>query len=1245
MTLVLSSRYEMGALIGEGGMGAVFQARDTQTGETVAVKQLRHDVLNVQPDLIERFSREAEALRELNHPNIVKALDTVQQDGEYYIVMEFVPGQDLGTILRRQERLSVAQAVRIAIELADALTRAHYLKIIHRDIKPANVLITPDGTPRLTDFGVAHMGNKARVTTVGIAVGTPDYMPPEALQGQTTDARCDIWALGVMLYEMLTGEHPFKGETLPALLLNILSSPLPDIESIRPEVPVALADLIYRMLEKDKVARIPSVRLIGAELETIMEAVRTGTTPTPRIRTEEIARFQEPLPNTPVIRNNLPAQTTGFVGREDELAEVARLLSDPSTRLITILAPGGVGKTRLAVEAGMQTIKRITSSPSTTRVRGARTTRFQSFTGGVFFISLARLVDATPLVSTIADAIGLNFAPGQDPKTQLLDYLREKSMLLIMDTCEHLLAGISLFNDILQAAPRVKILATSRAKLNLQGETVISLGGLAEPGDVGDAVQLFVQSARRVRPGFDLGDDELDAVINICQSVGGVPLGIELAAAWVEMLSPTEIADEIARSLDFLESDAHDAPGRHRSMRSVFDYSWNLLSEEERATFTGIAVFRGHFSRAAGQFVTGAGLRQLMALVNKSLLKRSPDEGMYEIHELSRQYAEEKLEKSTDLQKIRDAHSTYYLTVLNERAHEIFGRTGQDLLERIEKDIENVRAAWLWAVKRGHISVLRGAAKVLDIYFDLRGQSSQAQPLFEAAEAAIRAQPDSPERDAALGVVLGAHCRLMISSREPATAKQLLDQMTPLIHDGWTAFERVFYAETIASYELVFGDPAAARPISLKALVEAEANNDLLGQMLCHISLSRTHWYRLSGERVDLKQARHHIDKALALSDQLGGDLVRLWVLLSLGTILGMQSNIPESEAVLRETEALARKQGNLNAAASALNNLGFMLIGTGRLNDARACMESSLALRREVGNRHAIAWGLYSLGQIELADGEYAKMRALAGEGLKIAQDGGFLDWQWAHNYLGGLGAAFLGEASAAADHFNASLQIAKTMRSWYHEATSHNCLCLSSFLLKDYADAQQHITQTVTAAREHGEPNLRCVGHVWESRLAFVAGDFEAACRYAQEALDYFTDDAKQVPSYNWNENLRIEYTALAARALANAQIALNKLDDARATLITGTRAVQRLKSERVSLAVLTMWVVYLDARGDIAQAATVAAFAETNPKTPTFDLNESKPILEKAQTTLDAETLAKALKRAKSASTPLLLDALVS
>ncbi|MCU0464517.1 MAG: serine/threonine-protein kinase, partial [Anaerolineae bacterium] len=343
---MLHNRWKIESQIGKGGMGVVFLGVDSHNGQAVAIKQLKREVVKKQPDIVERFTREAEALRALNHPNIVKALATLDQDGEHYIVMEYVPGSDLATLIRDQSPLPVQHILKIAIELADALTRAHYLKIVHRDLKPANVLMAADGTPRLTDFGVAYVAEKERVTTVGLSLGTPDYMPPEALDGKQTDQRGDIWALGVMLFEMLTGRHPFAADTLPSMVVNVFTKPVPDIESLRPDCPVALADLIYRMLDKDPNTRIPSVRLIGAELEAIMRGQSTDIF-SASIRRDDDRRFETPTPSAASVKNNLAAQTTPFVGRENELAQLEDLLDDPAVRLITILGPGGMGKTRL----------------------------------------------------------------------------------------------------------------------------------------------------------------------------------------------------------------------------------------------------------------------------------------------------------------------------------------------------------------------------------------------------------------------------------------------------------------------------------------------------------------------------------------------------------------------------------------------------------------------------------------------------------------------------------------------------------------------------------------------------------------------------------------------------------------------------------------------------------------------------------------------------------------------------------
>ena len=272
---LIAGRYRLDELIGRGGMGDVFKGTDTHTGEAVAIKRLHQSVLEENPDILDRFTREGEALRQLNHPNIVTMRAMVAEESRHYLVMEYVGGGSLRNLLDVQGRLPLEGVLNIALDLADALTRAHRLHIVHRDIKPDNVLLAEDGTPRLTDFGVAHLGDRTRLTQTGSVIGTYAYLSPEACNGLELDERADIWAFGVMLFEMLTGRVPFQGDSTAAILTAILTKPAPDIDRLRPGLPPALITLIARMLEKDRARRISSVRLVGAELEAIIRNIDT----------------------------------------------------------------------------------------------------------------------------------------------------------------------------------------------------------------------------------------------------------------------------------------------------------------------------------------------------------------------------------------------------------------------------------------------------------------------------------------------------------------------------------------------------------------------------------------------------------------------------------------------------------------------------------------------------------------------------------------------------------------------------------------------------------------------------------------------------------------------------------------------------------------------------------------------------------------------------------------------------------
>lgn len=315
---VIAGRYQVGNLIGRGGMGHVYRGVDLYTGEIVAIKELHRHIVEENPDLVDRFKREGEALRQLDHPNIVNVMATIEHDNTHYLVMEYISGGSLRELIDEQGRLPVEVVLNVALDLADALTRAHRMNIIHRDIKPDNVLLAEDGTPRLTDFGVAHLGNRTRLTQTGSVIGTYAYLSPEACNGLDLDERTDIWSFGVLLYEALTGRLPFQETGTAAMLTAILTKSAPDINRLRPGLPPALVDLIDGMLVKERDHRISSIRLIGAELEAI---IRGMDTPLRRlVFGEEIgtpgrSRFATPSDHdigVPGMAHHDPDHTHGF---------------------------------------------------------------------------------------------------------------------------------------------------------------------------------------------------------------------------------------------------------------------------------------------------------------------------------------------------------------------------------------------------------------------------------------------------------------------------------------------------------------------------------------------------------------------------------------------------------------------------------------------------------------------------------------------------------------------------------------------------------------------------------------------------------------------------------------------------------------------------------------------------------------------------------------------------------------------
>jgi predicted ATPase/DNA-binding CsgD family transcriptional regulator len=462
-----------------------------------------------------------------------------------------------------------------------------------------------------------------------------------------------------------------------------------------------------------------------------------------------------------LAKHNLPSQLTPFVGRSRELAEIDGWLAHPHTRLLTILAPGGMGKTRLALEAAERAISR--------------------YTDGVFFAPLASLTSTDHIVPALAEALGLQFTPdGRTPEQQLADFLRRKHLLLVIDNFEHLLEAAPLISDLLTAAPKVTALVTSRERLNLNGEVVYPLAGLHYPEADSEeeplrfgAVELFIECALRANARFVIEDAA--AIGRLCRRVQGMPLAIELAAAWSGALSVDEIDAEIERSADFLQTRMSNVPERQRSVRAVFEAAWARLDADEQRAFRRMPVFRGGCTREAAQAVTGASVRTLAALVDKALLWRDPRTGRYDIHELLRQYAEAELENTGEMEATKQAHQEYYAALTTKWGSAMMLDQVEAGLAVFDADIDNVQRAFARASERAIPAEVEPFTDIW-LYYNIRGKLREGLKEFEAA--CERLEPhDSIAMARLLFLRSDFLNRLRITTNRPSYGKRAVEMM------------------------------------------------------------------------------------------------------------------------------------------------------------------------------------------------------------------------------------------------------------------------------------------------------------------------------------------------------------------------------------------------------------------------------------------------------------------------------------
>ncbi len=722
-----------------------------------------------------------------------------------------------------------------------------------------------------------------------------------------------------------------------------------------------------------------------------------------------------------VFPNNLPTSLTRFVGREKEIAEVTRALAEH--RLVTLTGSGGAGKTRLAIEVGIAAVENARASGC--------------FPSGVFFVDLAPLQAAEAMVPAIAAALGFSFYQGGKPCRQLLDFLREKSLLLILDDLEHLLSGVELLTQILNAAPGVKILATSRTRLSIPGEQIFHLGGMDFPAwETSDdmstygAVRLFIDGARRVQRAFEPTADELQYVARICRLVEGMPLGILLAASWLEMLTPIEIAQEIEKSLDFLETQERGIPGRHRSMRAVFDYSWNLLTPAEQAVFMKASVFRGGFTRESAQAVTGASLRDLMGLVDKSMLQRQPNR-RYGMHELLRQYAADRLAQLPEAEHAaRDLHAGCYAGLLHEREPLLFGKDQRSVLSEIEAEIDNIRLGWQWALEHSQVARLADYLESMGELYSTRGWYQDAAKLFAVAERSLASKPESADSRPAqllLGRLLHWQGVLRQEFDTMESASRCLETGTAVFRklDAQRELGSVLceYAALISHGSFETAEAACQEALGIFGSLGDQRGTALALRSLAHVAF----------ERGEFLLAKQQYGESVNIFRRFADQKQLSHTLLSLGYISWILGEYQEARQHHDEMLALCRELGDQGGIADALDNLGIDAYAAKDYPAARELWQAALAAFRQIGSSLGMAYAIGNLAQLAIVQGNYAEATELAEESgaLHARVNPGFETWCLR---IRGNAAVGMGNLSAGQAFLRQALDGDLSARDWGH-------------------------------------------------------------------------------------------------------------------------------------------------------------------------------------------------------------------
>ena len=700
--------------------------------------------------------------------------------------------------------------------------------------------------------------------------------------------------------------------------------------------------------------------------------------------------------------HNLPMRGTVFIGRDLELTEITTLLARADCQLLTLTGPGGVGKTRLTLQVAHEQLK------------------LGEFKDGIYVVSLESLTSSNSVPNAIADALGIMLQGTRESSARITDHIGDRNLLLILDGFEHLMDAAVMVSRFLEPCPNLKLLVTSRERLNLEEEHIFPILGLSFPKATDltpeearqfDAVKLFLQRAKRARPEFELTVDNLPHVLSICQLVEGLPLGLELSAVWVRIMPPHEIASEIQENMDFLTTSTRNVPKRHQSIRAAFEHSWQLLSSKEQEVLRKLSVFRGGFRREAASEVAGTTIPTLASLVDKSLL-RVDHTGRYDRHPLLYQYTQEKLgEYLEERDQAKAKHAKYYFHWVNGLSEVLRAGRQKEALSVIEEELENLRVAWHWAVSERQPEELQRAVGPLALFFKIRGRRREGIDFF--TQALPKGNETDPTYRAVLGNVLTAQARLYQDLGRYEEAHRLAERGLKWLRPLKDNQGMIRGLDTLGRVAWRSGDYLQAKGFWDEAMSIARTHEDheAVATLLGDIAM-------IDQELGRYREAERHYLEAIAQNREYGNHLHAIRNLHNLGELYFLTARVEQAQTLWNEglklaeeidfqalvpyfytnlglaafeleayqqAQALhqqalrrARESGDTSLEASILARLSSVATALGDLPQAQGCCEQALKLSWEIQDQLDVLASLISLAELRVEQGKFAQAASL---------------------------------------------------------------------------------------------------------------------------------------------------------------------------------------------------------------------------------------------------------------------------